>query len=164
MIEPRVPDTPNPIEAWRQWLIWGVPQRAGPDLIRIGSMPKPGLVWPTEVATRATCRRNEPCDEAPGEGCRCGYYGMAAEAFVTEMSRRTQPPYAALGKVQLWGRTIICERGWRAEFAYPQEVYVPADAGWGEAEIEACARSLEDYRVPVYVASMVVIVEAARGP
>jgi hypothetical protein len=32
----------------------------------------------------------------------------------------------ALGTVSLWGRVIECESGYKAQFAYPRHIYLPA--------------------------------------
>jgi hypothetical protein len=56
-----------------------------------------------------------------------------------------------LGRVRLWGKVIACERGWRAECAYPDHIYVP---NWATSKrpphqsLEIAA-GLGDYGVPV---------------
>lgn len=56
--------------------------------------------------------------DAPGEGCTCGIYAA---------SDLNQCPQADVwGKVKLWGKVIPGERGYRAEYAYPSELHVPA--------------------------------------
>jgi hypothetical protein len=60
-----------------------------------------------------------------------------------------------IGLVSLWGRVLACPRGWRAEVAYPQRIYVPIHAmkvrAWKRAE--EVALSLADYGVPVEIVS-----------
>ena len=54
--------------------------------------------------------------------------------------------------VSLWGRVVECTRGWRASFAYPKMIYVPATRApyWLRAQrAEAVALALTDYDVPV---------------
>src|SRR5262249_61225355 len=55
-----------------------------------------------------------------------------------------------LGRVALWGTVIECQRGFRASYAYPVRIYVPADAGdpW-HITWEEVAFGLARYGVPV---------------
>ena len=92
-------------------------------------------------------RRPEACEAAPGWGCTCGYHGMTADAFVRTMRKRQSARFAVLGTVSLWGRTIVCERGWRAEYAYPQELFLPADAGWESNLLDSYQESFRVYGV-----------------
>lgn len=72
---------------------------------------------------------------APVWGCDCGIHALksaqAAESRVTEdrygrwfsVSTRERPRGRAWGTVKLWGRVIEHELGYRAEFAYPSELF-----------------------------------------
>ncbi|MGZ8631401.1 MAG: hypothetical protein ACXWZF_10625 [Actinomycetota bacterium] len=47
--------------------------------------------------------------------------------------RPAWPPAPVVGRVSLWGRTIVHERGWRARFAYPDRLrLVCAVCAWVE--------------------------------
>jgi hypothetical protein len=138
------------------WLIW-----KGPQGIRLGSMPRQEYLWPPGWATPARCLSSYVCDSSPGEGCTCGYYGLRADAFGADMLKREHAPAAALGKVKLWGKVVVCERGWRSEFAYPSELYLPRDAPW-LTDIQKRASDLRDYGVTVAIEAVEQIIERAR--
>ena len=72
-----------------------------------------------------------PGHPAPDEGCRCGIYAAStaaqAAASVTDPPRpRGRIVHRIIGRVSLWGTVVECERGWRAERAYPASLVVPA--------------------------------------
>jgi hypothetical protein len=72
-----------------------------------------------------------PTHVAPDESCRCGIYAAAtateAAASVTVPARpREEIVHHVIGRVSLWGTVVECERGWRAERAYPSSLAVPA--------------------------------------
>ncbi len=101
----------------------------------------------------------------PDENCTCGIYatedvtgvpggppastplvGIAAFAFTLQRSVwGAAPSPSVFGTVSLWGKVIPGDRGWRAEYAYPRELWV----------IESAKRSAsllaEDYSVPCHV-------------
>jgi hypothetical protein len=60
--------------------------------------------------------------DSPFDSCGCGLYA------VREVEPRHIPlsvlPDGAIGKVALWGKVVAGDRGWRAQFAYPVELYV----------------------------------------
>lgn len=58
--------------------------------------------------------------DAPAEDCACGIYAVTSED-------RVPPKGQVYGKVKLWGKIIPGNRGYRAEFAYPSEFWVPSD-------------------------------------
>jgi hypothetical protein len=90
------------------------------------------------------------------ERCQCGIYAFRHEAdawsamidytFAKMVRKEPDPlvlsvalregrpvhdnaPMMAIGQVSLWGRVVVCDRGFRAEYAYPQSpVYVETRA------------------------------------
>jgi hypothetical protein len=72
-----------------------------------------------------------PAHAAPDQGCRCGIYAAptAAQAAAS-VTHPTRPGddivHHVIGRVTLWGTVVECERGWRAERAYPASLAVPA--------------------------------------
>ena len=64
----------------------------------------------------------------------------------------------------MWGKVIVTERGWRAEYAYPKELFVPAEASWENAvtSLAAYVHDLRQYGVPVSVSPMNAILERGR--
>ena len=86
--------------------------------------------WPARGAIAATC--DGAAHTAPEWGCVCGIWAFAFPDVAWKAINRarylrkmigtdTGPPVPVFGKVTLWGQVILCEQGFRAEFAYPTE-------------------------------------------
>jgi hypothetical protein len=78
-------------------------------------------IWPAGVPMKACC--------GSGAGVlRHGIHAFAsrgqAEEYFAEQSRGKTTPHV-FGKVALWGRVVVHERGYRAQFAYPRTLLVP---------------------------------------
>ena len=149
-----VPDSIVPIVGWRRWLVWGMsdPDSANPE-IRLGSVPKVDCRWFPNKATPAQCRKQEVCRNAPQEGCTCGYYGLSTKAFREWFTAGAFPPFVVVGRVSMWGKVIVCQRGWRSQFAYPKELFLPRDV-WRSPTYERYLDALSVYGVPVAGRSM----------
>lgn len=103
----------EPLVAWRTWALSG--SSRGEDLL-LRPVVTRGRAWlPREVA-EARCERHWT-HTPPELDCLCGFH--ASPTF--DVLRRTRCP-AVLGRVALWGRVIVHERGYRARFAYPQRL------------------------------------------
>ncbi len=98
---------------------------------------------------------------APAIDCVCGIYGGArpiqAVAFLG-LSGSSQAIHRVLGRVSLWGRVVKAEAGSRAEFGYPEHIYVPERNTLPRARFwrrrlsaTAVAEALDDYGVPVEI-------------
>lgn len=74
--------------------------------------------WPMYKPLRARCLTDTaPHDRVPQECCTCGIYAFRTlPQLVTELDGS---PRCLLGEVRLWGKVIITERGYKAEYAYP---------------------------------------------
>ena len=161
-------DSCVPITAWRGWLVWGDDRADGSGhVIRLGSVPKLGYIWPPLTAPPAQCRREGVCAGPPRLGCTCGYYGLDAPVFAARSRRLAATPFVIVGKVHLWGRVIVCASGWKAEYAYPAELLIPTDVGWAPDRLEEISRDLRDYGVPARPMKMEEVMHtistAARG-
>ena len=148
-LSPAVPDDrggdgSEPLLGWRVWRVattrtgW---RRRG-YVLRAISDDEP---WPQHAPMLARCRSRS--HNAPEENCRCGIYGMRDPS---------PPPYGlpsagfvAVGRVALWGRVVVHETGYRAEFGYPQRL------GF------FCMRCLEERRA---VRATVVVPDSPYGP
>lgn len=76
--------------------------------------------------------------DAPEAACSCGLYARDTE----QATRSDGLGYGVvLGKVSLWGKVIPGDRGYRAQFGYPAEI-------WAE---EPFSMGLDAYGVPVHV-------------
>lgn len=89
----------------------------GENFIPFGERSR--LVLPKEVS-------DVPEDiGAPAEGCTCGIYAANDRAVAERYGQGGLGTYV-LGRVALWGKVIIYDQGFRAEYAYPQAFYTDA--------------------------------------
>ena len=155
------PDFIEPIVGWRLWLVV-----ADGGYLWLESMLYP-IRWSPRRALDARCvshRRCYLCDPtevhsatshcAPDEACECGIYAGRSPNVLAPYLDSTYPGRGAvgrvLGRVRLWGKVLVCERGWRAEYGYPDAIYVPdrlADSQ--QYEPLDVAAGLRDYAIPV---------------
>jgi hypothetical protein len=86
---------------------------------------------------------------APTTACTCGIHAVPF-GFPQSLAHqdRLLPPGRSIvvGTVSLWGEVIECERGWRAEYAYPSRLFMPRASSLPERAI-----GLGDYGVRVDV-------------
>lgn len=92
----------------------------------------------------------QPHTGAAIRGCGCGLWAMKTKKQAREASHH----YGAMvvGEVALWGHFVEHQFGWRAEYAYPQRLYViepwnPTD----DRAVKLAESLLEQYGVPVEV-------------
>ena len=127
-----IPDFVEPLLGWRAWRIWT-------PLSGSNSCPAFSSVI---LETPWTPRRRFSAEHSFDLGadcrglldlcCSCGIYAFRdpLEAFAYSMKVRDRllgiSVEVALGSVSLWGRVIECELGYKAQFAYPRHIYLPA--------------------------------------
>lgn len=109
---------------------------------------------------------NRACDSAPTFKCHCGIHAVDSReevhrfgttvSGVAAMYRRTPvgqiSSLTVIGRVSLWGHWVRCESGWRAQYAYPYDLYVqrPSHTLEGMEIVQATSRLLrEQYLVDV---------------
>jgi hypothetical protein len=150
------PDVAGTVDAWRVWRVVARGER-----YLLGSMIKP-TIWPPLEPLRAECLcprpplawlRRQPRHPAPAEACECGIYAADLDQIGPYLNGSSTDFAVArvLGRVALWGTVVECERGLRATYAYPQRIFVPADACHDRRRGEAgeLADGLAAYGVPV---------------
>ena len=73
---------------------------------------------------------NRPKCAAPKADCNCGYYAFKTPIDLARNSYGPNPrnPFHLVGRVALWGRVIECTGGYRAEYAYPQALFLGVGA------------------------------------
>jgi hypothetical protein len=59
---------------------------------------------------------------APGKDCTCGVWAFRTLEEFQKMAASYE--VAVVGQVYLWGRILECENGYRAQFAYPKELWL----------------------------------------
>jgi hypothetical protein len=118
-----IPDYISPIIGWRvwQWVAAGLKSLNGEPW-----SPNKPLAAACMVSIRGrTAGRAEAvhdANDAPQETCRCGVY---ASKSLEHLHTTGYERYGIFGEVNLWGTVIEHERGFRAQFAYPKNLYLP---------------------------------------
>lgn len=97
---------------WRRWFVG----MFGDELRSFHA----GEVWMPYQRMTAKCEEKKVCH---GLNCGCGLYAWkersgadGSETYPTQPLRINH----VLGEVFLWGRIIECEKGYRAQYAYPK--------------------------------------------
>lgn len=113
-----IPDTVTTLLAYRAWEIEG-------DVIASLSYENQ---WEPKESMKATCQA-EHC--VPNRDHSCGIYGFKTLDILINQLRSDQWAFKAdeycLGVVELWGRYVEYEYGWRAQYAYPKELWFFGD-------------------------------------
>lgn len=108
----RIPDVTHTLVAWRGWAV----DNGG--LEALGSDAR----WIPKQLQHAVCRHYN--HEAPAWDCSCGYWSFKGRESALQAMSRYEEDIAVIGTVEIWGRVIECENGWRSEFAYPKELWL----------------------------------------
>jgi hypothetical protein len=129
-----IPDYVDPVEGWRLWLAVD-----DSDSLRLASVLH-HVVWPIGEPLVATCvgwrssifrwrHSVEREHVAPDLACRCGAYAIRDPrllyAYFEDRHVHRCARQWVIGRVSLWGTVIESERGWRASYAYPRQLFVP---------------------------------------
>jgi hypothetical protein len=122
------------IVAWRLWHV-----RRHDDTHRLESFTWHHMSWPAQTRFEARCPMHGGA--APARGHECGIYAFRTRELAEDLLRRYTgvrqhygnhqelPPLRrgcpiALGRVSLWGRILARENGFRAQYAYPYELFL----------------------------------------
>jgi hypothetical protein len=159
----------QPIQAWRLWDINSIADTLNdnmPGFVRamaLASQKAPDNPWEYMLQPRLTAvARNdsywEPRDPqkavctndgghaAPHLDCECGYWSLKTEDEIATALLGTYRGSDAIGRVNLWGRFCEFDKGYRAEYAYPAEIWLLGKSN------QAMASQLADaYGIPVHV-------------
>ena len=104
----------EPLVGWRTW-------RAERHLLYSVNSDTP---WPALRRMEGECTFGSQAPggfvmhEVPSRSCHCGIYAFKTRAQAEDLARRV------LGRVSMWGRVVETERGYRAKYADPYEVFV----------------------------------------
>ncbi len=71
-----------------------------------------------------------------------------------------------VGEVALWGRVVVCERGWRAQYAFPTRLslFAPPWHDGPDERLQEMYDQLLDYRVPVDFVKLVMEFRPTPSP
>jgi hypothetical protein len=111
----RMPDLLGVITAWRAW---GVTMgKGGLRLKALGV----SHVWEPRKMVDATCTKGK--HPAPRMDCECGVWAFKElDGLTSALNKYSE--VRVLGNVELWGRVIETENGYRAQYAYPSELWL----------------------------------------
>jgi hypothetical protein len=104
---------PEPLIAWRGWKL----TRDGSGELRLHSAARSSVAWTPQLPAVARCL-HEGHERVPDPEGNCGLY--AFKSFAT--LRSLWGVATVVGTVALWGRVVEHQFGYRAEFAYPQQL------------------------------------------
>lgn len=146
-----IPDYISPILGYRVWQ-W--------DAAGLKSVC--GEPWHPDQPLTARCRLADcgafsaraedahDAHDAPQEKCTCGIY---AAKTLQHLRSAGYEGYGIHGEVCLWGKVVEHERGWRAQLAYPRNLFLPPDGlPFTLAEIQSRLKMLTPYRIDIFVA------------
>lgn len=106
------------------------------------------IQWCPREALSAECKA-KGCHHAPQSDCTCGIY---ASKGLDHLSRLGYTGNRIHGEVFLWGTVIEHEEGWRAQFAYPRNLFVPlAEVPLGMRRVESWLATLAAYGCDISV-------------
>jgi hypothetical protein len=110
------------ITAYRAWQA-GFVNHDQLRLVALGSR----MIWEPRQKVEAECRPlgtpTHGRHRSPEFNCWCGVWGFSNLEKL--LSALVTYRVSAIGKVSLWGRVIETEDGYRAQYAYPQELWLP---------------------------------------
>lgn len=143
------PDGIEPLIGWRAWAVEMTRRGERSFSLLPCATWKSGLKWEPGKALAAQCLRLGR-HEAPESGCRCGYWAFRTLEDLLAVARELPDP-GVIGTVSLWGKVIAAERGYRAQFAYPRELFIAAGLD-PHLERSFVAAGLERYGIRVRAA------------
>ncbi len=85
---------------------------------------------------------------APVDWCRCGIYALRTPA---DLPTKTGGDFTVVGRVRLWGHVVQGSRGWRAQFAYPDSLFLVTGSRRNSRRdlLQRALDDLERFAVPV---------------
>lgn len=112
----RIPDAFAVITAWRGWAVTAIEGQW-----RLKALGK-SHVWEPRKLLIARCDKGAS-HPAPNFDCQCGVWAFKElDGLVSALQRYTD--IRVIGNVSLWGRVIETENGYRAQYAYPSELWL----------------------------------------
>lgn len=127
----------EPIIGWRVWTIRLYERRGGIIEHHLHALNSGGGHWRPGQRMEAECRHG--IHDAPWPSCQCGLWAVrdreTAEQQQTWGATPSVSGWTCVGKVAMWGRVLEFERGYRAQYAYPQELIFYVDDGTVAKEV-----------------------------
>ena len=112
-----IPDYTATITGWRGWCIQN------------GKLSALGMtgIWEPKKINIAQCNAGGGiggAHEAPFDNCRCGFWAFKTLPILEQALKSYEGSVKVVGMVEMWGRVIECQNGWRAQYAYPKELWL----------------------------------------
>ena len=118
------PDAIEPVIGWRAWALARSPS-GEPELRPIVYS---GETWPARHVAEARCPPHGRAGHRPPEAeCTCGLYAVDGLGRLPAVIGRD---VTVVGSVAMWGRLLEHDAGFRAEFAYPQDLRLVCGRCW----------------------------------
>lgn len=108
-----IPDEVEESVGWRGWSL------TDNGLLR--AIIHDDQIWQPGVPLKAVCAKGKR-HPVPFMNCTCGFYGTKSLADLKENGYHLS---GAFGLVSYWGRMIDYSDGYKAEFSYPREIWLP---------------------------------------
>ncbi|MEJ2006795.1 MAG: hypothetical protein P8Z30_01345 [Acidobacteriota bacterium] len=127
-----IPDLVEPLLGWRVWRVWT--PATGSDCCPVFS----SVILDTPWAPRRRVSAEHSFDLGPScrglleSDCSCGLYAfkdpVEALGYLIKVRDRLlgMSVDVSFGTVSLWGTVVECERGYKAQYAYPHHFYLSA--------------------------------------
>lgn len=114
---------PQPLVGWRVWRL------RGRELASWAT----AYVWHPNANAARCLKPSDACAAAPGQGCKCGFWGLYSCGLCFSRAREDRGERApVVGLVRAWGEIALHEaEGFRAQHAAP--VCLFTDWVWGPA-------------------------------
>ena len=136
----KIPDLISPIIGHRVWR-W--------DTAGLKSLN--GKPWSPGKPLAAKCGAGNTHDahEVPQTDCTCGVY---AAKNVEHLRKIGLDRRGVIGEVNLWGKVVEHEQGFRAQFAYPRILILPPGmALFSTKEVESRLKTLAAYDIDIFI-------------
>lgn len=111
--QPQVPDMVHVITGWRGWGVSGM------RLTALGQSHE----WPRREAMQAACTKSLS-HLSPDWDCSCGIWAFKDVDKAVAAIGASYRGVRVIGSVSLWGKVIETENGYRAQYAYPSELWL----------------------------------------
>lgn len=128
-----MPDVIGYVVGWRAWDVARQPDSDGKVMLQSVTH---SYTWVPFEKARAECSVCTSTDTRardciPGDACSCGFYAAKSLEHLRTMSYHTynseddDGPVTIVGRLAMWGKVIEGSQGWKAEYAYPEMLFVP---------------------------------------
>ncbi|MBU6232237.1 hypothetical protein KGP36_06405 [Patescibacteria group bacterium] len=107
--------------------------------------------WPFKQPMEAICRPGKT-HKSPVEDCTCGIYGtidfFEAADWLDWNKRNTHLELqTVIGLVKFWGNVIEYDSGFKAQYAYPSEIWIPPNSWYKAGTMKSTERMAREIQM-----------------